>query len=256
MLVPWQQQAVEREGRPVIQWYRKTMEQDYYVEEMVWTEPDTSRIVSKERKGIDPVTGQTIFLDTSENYRYNEGLPEGFFDAPPEMQVVQQDYAELEAGVWDRLSAKERVGIQTIIHRSEDAWQNANFAAFTAVWNFHVVDYLPLDTEWKQRLEAQAESGSHWHSEVEIAHRQDYIPITVTIRGPSKSGEGIFMWGLERRKVLHVKARLSVFWGEKMEWEGTTVYYVGRRGRGCRIVHWECPWEKIKEAQQAAKQSS
>ena len=246
--VPWQQEATEREGRPVVRWHRETTQEKFHVAETVWTEPHTHRIVAKERRETDPITNRTASVEVRDHYRYNESLPPAVFEMPTGKPIVEREEdEEFMAEVWDRLPVKERTAIQNLLHRSEMAWQSGDFPAFAALWHFHIVPDVPRDTEWKERLEQQAKSGSRSKSEVISANKQDFVPITV--------GVNTYRWGPERRRVLRVKALLSISWGEGASWEGQTDYYVGRRGRGYRIVHWECPWEEIREAQLAAKQS-
>ena len=243
----WHHEEVEREGRMLVQWSAEGAQDSYHVMERIWTESDTHRIVGRERREIDPVTNETVSLTTSTNYRYNEPLPEGAFEMPSDKPIIQRKDRDIMPEVWDTLSEKQRQAVQAILHRSEAAWQEGDFNAFSAVWNFHIAKHLPLASEWQERLQQQAMPVRRWQSQVVSANKQEFIPVMVAVSS--------FRWGPERHKVLRVKSKLSVSWGESEAWTGTTEYYVRRRGRGYRIVHWECPWEEIKEAQQAGRQS-
>ncbi|MCW3094965.1 MAG: hypothetical protein JWL77_583 [Chthonomonadaceae bacterium] len=239
--VLWQREVVEHYDRSLIRWYRETTQEKFHVVETVWTEPDTHRIVDRERRETDPVTKRTVSLEVCTDYRYNEELPANVFEMPPGKPIVSEEHKGFPE-VWDTLSEKERQTLQTLLHRSETAWQNADFVAFASVWDFHVTANVPRDTEWKERLLQQAGSDSRWQSQIEAAHKQNFIPVTVAVNA--------FRCGPDRHRVLHLKARLSVSWADGTAWEGTTDYFVRRRGRGVRIVHWEAPWEEIKEARQ------
>jgi hypothetical protein len=239
----WQQETVEREGRMVVRWHRETTQKQFHVAETIWTEADTHRIVATERRETDPTTNKIVAVEARNHYVYDAELPGDVFEMPPGKPIVEiADDDAFMPEVWDRLSPREQAAIQAVIHQSEAAWQNADFTAFSAVWNFHVVPDVPRDTEWKERVQ-RAKSGSRWQSQVTSANTQDFVPVTVSVN--------TFRWGPERRKVMRVKANLSISWGEGMSWQGQTDYYIGRRGRGFRIVHWEYPAEEINEALQA-----
>jgi len=234
----WQHETVERDGRPVIRWYRESTQERFHVVDTIWTEPETHRIVARECRETDPITNRPVSVQVYSDYRYNEELPANAFEMPAGKPIVQRDDKGFMPEVWDTLPAQERQALQTLLHRSEIAWQNADFTAFAALWDFHVVSNVPRDTEWKERLLEQAGAGSRWKSQIEAANKQDFIPVTVAV--------STYQWVKERHKVLRIKARLSVFWEDGTVWEGATDYYVRRTGRGVRIVHWEAPWEEIK----------
>jgi len=239
-LAHWQREVVEREGQSVIRWYRETTQEKFHVADTIWTDPATHRIIARECRETDPMTGRPVSVQVCSDYRYNEELPENAFEMPPGKPIVERDLTSHMPEVWETLSAQERHALQALLRRSEIAWQNANFAEFAALWNFNLVSNVPRDTEWKERLLEQAEAGSRWESQIESANKQDFIPVTIAVHA--------FHWVKQRHKILLIRSRLSVSWQEGGVWEGVTEYCVRRRGRGFRIVHWEAPWEEIKEA--------
>lgn len=142
--------------------------------------------------------------------------------------------------VWDTLSPQQRQALQETIARSDAGWKNADFLTFASAWKFDYADLIPRKEEWEARVQQQTGLWSRWDSEVESVRTRS--PIMVPI--DTHSFRGV----TQKRRVLRVRVKLSVVWEEGTLWTGRAFFSLLRRGRGVRIVYWECPWEEIKAA--------
>ena len=236
----WRHNKVEHEGHAANQWFREYIHDNFRVTETVWTELQTPRIVRKECRQTDPQTGRLIAVEVCDRYVYNEDPPAGIFEMPAGKRLVTYN-KDLMPEVWDTLPARDRKAVQTAINRSDEAWRNADALTFASVWEFGFVSLVPREGEWQQRVEEQKGLWSRWDSVVETANTQRIIFVTVA--------RYTYKWAPERRKVLHVRVRLNVAGNQRAnEWTGCAEFYLRRKGRGYRIVHWDCPLEEIRDA--------
>ncbi|HLK58295.1 MAG TPA: hypothetical protein VKU00_17140 [Chthonomonadaceae bacterium] len=242
----WRHDQVEHEGRAVNQWFREYVQDNFRVTETLWTELQTHRILRKECRQTDPRTGRLIAVDVCDRYVYNEKPPSGIFEMPPGKRLVT--HKDTMPEVWETLPARDQQAIQATINRSDKAWCSSDSLAFASVWEFDFVRLASRQAEWQQRVEEQKGLWSHWTSVVQTARTQQFVPVTVA--------RHTFKWGPEKRKVLrvHVKVHVASNRGAK-EWTGDAEFYLRRKGRGYRIVHWECPWEEIRDAVRAERAS-
>lgn len=238
----WQHEQVEQEGKSLLRWYCDYVQDNFHVTQSIWAEPESRRIVRKERHETDLQTGEPAAIIVCDQYLYNGEPPAGTFEMPAGKPIVTPDYGNTMPEVWDTFSTKEQAAIQEIINRSDAGWRNADFSPFASVWEFDFVSLVPREAEWRERVQQQAGLWNRWISVVESANTQRFIPVTIAVT--------TFRWGPERYKVLRVKVKLKVAQEEgASEWEGHAEFYLRRKGRGYRIVHWECPWEEIKARQ-------
>jgi hypothetical protein len=238
--VEWQHEQVEMDGVSLVKWYREYTHGNFGVVESVWTEPQTHRIVRKESRETNLLTGKPAILEVCDRYTYNEEPPEGTFEMPADKPIITHEDKDLMPEVWDTLSATEQQAIQKTIDRSDAGWQNADFQAFASVWDFDFQSHLPRQLEWQSRVRQQAGLWNRWNSEVESAITMDCIPVRIARTS--------FTFAMRpKRKVLWVKVKLNVAWSEEESaWEDTAEFYIRRKGRGYRIVHWDFRGEQIK----------
>jgi hypothetical protein len=97
-----------------------------------------------------------------------------------------------------------------------------------------------------KRVKQQAEIWGIWHSEVESANTQNFVPILTDTHSCT--------FTLSKRKMLRVKVKLQVAWNSgESAWEGKADFYLRREKGRYRIVHWECPWKEIKAARRGVQ---
>lgn len=245
----WQNEQVEIKGQSLVRWYRDYVQDNFHVTQTIWTESETHRIVRKERRETDLLTGKPASIVICDRYTYNAELPAGTFEMPSDKPLVTPDYQNIMPEVWDALSASEQQAVQETINRSDAGWRSADFAAFASAWEFDFVSLVPHVAEWQERVQQQTGLWSRWTSVVKAANTQNFVPITVTTH--------TFRWGPEKRKVLRVKVKLDVAWKVGATgWDGGAEFYLRRKGHGYRIVHWECPWEEIRDALTADRENA
>lgn len=84
----WQHGLMELDGQALIRWYHETIQDNYQVAVTIWTEPETQRIVRKERHEMDLLTEKPASLEVCEQYLYNAEIPEETFQMPPGKRIV------------------------------------------------------------------------------------------------------------------------------------------------------------------------
>ncbi|HZT43956.1 MAG TPA: hypothetical protein VFA07_17450 [Chthonomonadaceae bacterium] len=248
---PWQVETVQRDGRSLLCYHRKIFRHrisvhqgkehivgTFPIEETIWADPDTRRIVGKETNYFDASTGEVEHSSISEQFTYNVRLPKGVFRLPEEKPMLTS-----RSQRWKDLSLELQQAIQTIINRSDAGWQKGDFSEFGSVWRFDYAPHLPTKADWQARFAQQAGRWQRWQSECEYAFRQNRIAVSL--------GRNTFNWG-EEHSVWHVIVNLHLVWSEHGDgFQGSEHFFLKRIGRGFRIVHWEFPWEKIKAAHEA-----
>lgn len=237
----WKRETVQQGRHTLIHWQHETIQGNFHVTEAVWTERDTPRIVRQERRETNLLNQKPASLTVCDRYIYNAEPPTGTFHMPPDKPVETRTYKDTMPEVWETFTQQEQRAIKTLLARSDAAWQNGDFGVFASHWQFQFTTDLPDETTWKARVEQQAGIWSHWHSEVESANTQDFVPVRIDTHSCT--------FRLSKRKVLRAKVKLQVTWdGAERPWEGKAEFYLRREGRRYHIVHWECPWEEIKAA--------
>ena len=235
--VEWQCRPIVLEGRPLKRWHREYVKHNFARREVVLTEAETKRIVRRERREINGLSGKPATYQRSDQYAFNETPPDGIFDIPPDQEVVSRDHGMTPREVWDTLSAKERKEIEEVIRRSDLGWQTGDVTTFRSAWRFSFWSILPRQGDWEGYLRRQAGQWRPWQSEIVSATLQDYIPMAVsTVQ---------YFDAQERRKVLCVTVKVRLVEGEDA-WEGKAYYYLRRHLFQYKIVHMEFPFEEIK----------
>jgi hypothetical protein len=240
----WQQETTELEGQAVIRWHLDYVENNFQVSLTYWSEPETGRLVRKERRETDLLTGQLAVIDVCDQYTYNEEPPEGTYEMPPGKPVVTPNMGDTMPEVWNSLSAREQQAIQKTITRSDVGWQQGDFGGFASVWEFGRVPSAPTLSEWQARVEQQTGRWNRWESAAISARMMNFVPIRVATY--------TFLMPRQRSKIFGVTVKVKVAWDEGKEWEGDAEYFLRRKGKGYRVVHWDCPWEEIQAARQTA----
>ena len=240
------------DGQSLIRWHQETVEDNFRVARSVWTETATHRIMRREQREINLLTGQDARFTVHDRYLYDAPPPDGAFEMPPDKPIVTMETRGMMPEVWDTLSPAQRQSLQRTINRSDAGWRNADFAAFGAGWAFGSAGHLPPASEWQERVVKQAGMWRDWNSEIMSANAQPFVPVTVATNSyrwlKMKDGANV------KNEFLRVKVKLRVTWSEDGAWEGDTDFFLRRKGRGYEIVHWECPWAEIEAARAEAEQ--
>ncbi len=236
----WRQELIEHEGHTLLQWSREYVEGNFNIAETVWTQLESGRIARKECRQTDPRTGRLVAVEVWDRYVYNEEPPAGIFEVRPDKPIVTWDGTDSPLDVWDSLPARDREIIQTAINRSDEAWRNADFATFASVWEFGFDSLVPPEAEWQRRVHEQQDRWTQWVSVVETARPPTLVFVSVA--------RHTYSWAPEKRKALRIQVKLRAV-GDlgTAEWTGRAEFYLRRKGRGYRIVYWECPWEEIRQ---------
>jgi len=237
----WRREAVDYDGQSLLHWFREYVQGNFRVSENIWTELRTRRIVRKECRQTNLITGKLAEVEVCDRYVYDEELPPGVFEAPAGKPFVTPDTSDIMPEVWDTLPEEDRRNIQEVISLSDDAWLRSDAAAFAGAWEFRAVREVPREAEWRRRMLRHKEIWSRWSSEAIAATSQEFIPISI--------GRHTFKMARVKGKVLRVTVKLTANRHHPgTEWVGSSEFYVQRRAAGYRIVHWECPWAEILNA--------
>ena len=248
----WQSASVEVDGRALIRWHQETVEGNFRVARSVWTEAATHRIMRREQREINLLTGEDARFTVHDRYIYDAPPPDGAFEMPPDKPIVTIDTRGIMPEVWDTLSPAQRQSLQRTINLSDAGWRKADFAAFGAGWAFGAAGHLPPESEWQERVQKQAGMWREWNSEITSVNTQPFVPVTVATNSyrwqKMKDGAQV------KNEFLRVKVKLRVTWGEDGgAWEGAADFFLRRKGRGYKIAHWECPWAEIESARVEAE---
>lgn len=237
----WQQEIVEMDGQPLVRWHQETIEANFRVAQSIWTEAATRRIVRQERRETNVLTGRDACFVVNDQYVYNVEPPVRTFEMPIGKPIITDDDDISARDMWKTLTAKQRQRIRDTLNQSDTGWSSADFAAFAGAWEFGMTSHLPSEAEWRERVQRQEGQWRAWNSEIESADTQTYLPVNVTT-------DTVTLMTV-KDEILCVEAKLRVTWDDTENlWEGESVFFLWRKGRGYKIVHWECPWAEIQAA--------
>ena len=223
----------EQDGDKLVKWSREYLEGAYQISEIVWTEIGERKIVRKELRQADRQTGKPIALEVCDQYYYDTGSPEGVFEMPARKPIETSKESEDSKEVWEKLSDRERTGIQMAIDLSNAAWRNANFRNFALQWEFESVYSFPRRAEWRKRVREQKGIWSGLTATIESVSEQRFIPVQVA--------RDTTFFNPVNRKILWVNVRLEVTSSAGERSSSSAEYFLRRKCGGFRIVHWECP---------------
>jgi hypothetical protein len=93
----------------------------------------------------------TASLEVCDGYVYNAEPPAGTFEMPPDKPIETRTHKDLMPEVWETFTPKERRAIEAILARSDAAWKQGDFRAFSSDWTFGFTARLPDEATWKAR---------------------------------------------------------------------------------------------------------
>jgi hypothetical protein len=235
----WRCERVELDGRPAVRYAAEYAKESFRVAHAVWFDPETRRVLRREREETDPLTGQVVLREVCHQYRYNHEAPAGTFDLPPSgKSLVRHERGDLWPDVTKTLPESEREQIEEAIRSSGTGWATDDFADFGRCWRFESgPGLLPSEADWEARVEQQRGRWDRWESRIVEIRRMDRLVVATA----SHSFRSV-----ERPGVLRVKVALRVGWGGAGVWEGDAAFQVIQEPEGYRILHWECPFEEIR----------
>ncbi len=237
----WRVRLVNEAGRPLLRYDGERVMGSFRVSHTLWAEPESRRLVKRERTETNLETGEKVAHETYDRYEYNDELPPGTFEMPPGKPVEVSKGDELFPEVWTALPPEERQAIQELVNQSDRGWRTGAFGAFARAWRFTRIRRAPTRAQWQARVREQKGRWREWESEVESVRKQPFVAVQV--------GASTFTWGPEEQETLAVRAALRAVWSDDGSvWSGHTRFYLRRFGDQYRIVHWECPLEEIKAA--------
>ena len=145
----WKASRVTVAGTPLIlfkqerEYAAKGWDHRSRIWDSVWVDPQTNLVVRAEMHSFDLDTKKEDDSSMSDQFRYNEDIPDSAFQAPMPPQthllVIDREHYQKDSDKRRKASeasAADKMAIQKLIVASDLAWSQGDFTQFAAVWDF------------------------------------------------------------------------------------------------------------------------
>ena len=224
--------SVILEGSEVQHYEWERIQGNFRVQYQIWAEPKSRRLIRREIREWNLLTGEETSHELHDNYIYNREPPPDVFRMPPDRPIEEVSPGSTMPEVWSNLPDSDRSEIQSLIAQSDKGWREGDFAVFSSAWQFGGAAIVPTEQEWKTRIESQRGIWSEWQQVVTRA----YLVSGITVQ----TGQLSSLMHNDGTATLWVRTRLRVIMSENnRRWEGEGEVCVQGEAGTRRIVHWE-----------------
>jgi hypothetical protein len=236
-------------GSKIRRYDRRIIRSNFLLIYVTWADPETRRLIRKERKEIDLVSGRQVQFTVYDRYVYNKRPPARTFKMPKGKRIVRREIGGQSSAQWSSMPEKDKRKILAVIDRLDQGWRDSNFRRFASAWKFDYVPKTPSANEWKRLLQENRQVWSEWNQKVRSVRTTDIVARRI--------GSSTYTWGPKRRKTLEIEVELNATHASTgKSWRGRAELFIQlhslKRGflstRRCRVVHWDLPLQEIRAA--------